>query len=174
MDAEDRQEHTLPPLSSDQNKDFCYNSFMRKGLNYIGVAVVFFCHDGKGKFVMGKRSNKTRDEHGKWDPGGGSVEFGESMDNALKREVKEEYCTEVIESEFLGFRDVHRVDEKGNKTHWMVLDFKVLINKNKVKNGVPQDHTEIGWFTLKNLPSPLHSQFPHFIKKYKDKLGLKA
>jgi len=42
---------------------------------------------------MSKRSNKTRDEHGKWDPGGGSIEFGESIDSALKREVREEYCT---------------------------------------------------------------------------------
>lgn len=143
---------------------------MKKGIGYIGVGVVFFCHDGRGKFLMSKRSVNTRDEHGRWDPGGGGIEFGESIGDALKREIKEEYCTDVIESEFLGFRDVHRVDEKGNKTHWVVLDFKVLVDKNKVKNGAPQDHTEIGWFGLKNLPSPLHSQCPYFLNKYKDKL----
>jgi len=167
MDAEDRQDHTLPPSFSDQNKNFCYNSFMRKGVDHIGIGVVFFCHNGKGKFIMSKRSKKTRDEHGKWDPGGGGMKFGESIDGALKREVKEEYCTNIIESEFLGFRDVHRTDEKGNKTHWIALDFKVFVDENKVRNGEPKAHEEIGWFSLNNLPNPLHSQFPNFIKKYR-------
>ncbi|MCL4418767.1 NUDIX hydrolase [Patescibacteria group bacterium] len=143
---------------------------MRKGVDHIGVGVVFFCHDGNGNILMSKRSKNTRDEHGRWDPGGGSIELGESFEDALKREIKEEYCTEVIESDFLGFRDVHRIDEKGNKTHWVVLDFKVLIDKDKVKNGVPNEHEEIGWFRLDNLPSPVHSQFPIFLKNYKNKL----
>ncbi len=143
---------------------------MRRGIDHIGVGVVFFCHDGNGNFLMSKRSRNTRDEHGRWDPGGGSIELGESVGDALKREIKEEYCTKVIQSDFLGFRDVHRIDEKGNKTHWVVLDFKVLIDKDKVKNGVPNEHEEIGWFKLDNLPSPVHSQFPTFVKNYKHKL----
>lgn len=143
---------------------------MKKGVDYIGVGIVFYCHDGEGNFIMSKRSRNTRDEHGRWDPGGGGIEFGESVDIALKREIKEEYCTNVIKSEFLGFRDVHRVDEKGNKTHWVVFDFKVLVDRKKVKNGVPRQHEEIGWFRLDNLPKPIHSQFPFFIKKYQDKL----
>jgi len=143
---------------------------MKKGVDYIGVGIVFYCHDGNGNFIMSKRSKMTRDEHGRWDPGGGGIEFGESVDDALRREIKEEYCTDVIRSEFLGFRDVHRVDERGNKTHWMVLDFKVLVERKKVKNGVPYQHEEIGWFRLNNLPSPIHSQFPIFSKKYKHKL----
>lgn len=42
-----------------------------KGVDYIGVCVVYFCHDGKGEFVMAKRSSNARDEHGRWDIGGG-------------------------------------------------------------------------------------------------------
>ena len=99
-----------------------------------------------------------------------SALLGEPVEGALEREIKEEYCAEIIQSDFLGFRDVHRIDEKGNKTHWVVLDFKVLIDKDKVKNGVPNEHEEIGWFKLDNLPSPVHSQFPTFVKKYKYKL----
>lgn len=143
---------------------------MRKGVDHIGIGIVFFCHDGSGNFLMCKRSKNTRDEHGRWDPGGGAIEFGEPIEDALRREVREEYCTDVIESEFLGFRDVHRVDEKENKTHWVALDFKVLVDKDKVKNGVPHEHIEIGWFNLGNLPRPTHSQFPTFIKKYIERL----
>ncbi len=145
---------------------------MRQGVDYVGVGVVFFCHDGKGNFVMSKRSKNTRDEHGRWDPGGGGIEFGEKIEDALRREIKEEYCTDVINFDFLGFRDVHRVDEKGNKTHWVILDFKVLIDKNKVKNGVPRQHEAIGWFKLNKLPNPVHSQSPLFIRKYKKALEI--
>ncbi len=143
---------------------------MKKGVDYVGVCVVFYCHDGNGNFILSKRSKKTRDEHGRWDPGGGGLELGESIAKALKREIKEEYGTKVIEEEFLGFRDVHRIDEENNKTHWIALDFKVLVDKEKVKNCVPNEHEAIGWFRLDNLPKPIHSQFPHFIKKYKNKL----
>ncbi|MBI2031368.1 MAG: NUDIX hydrolase [Candidatus Levybacteria bacterium] len=143
---------------------------MERGIDYIGVGIVFYCHDGKGNFIMSKRSKNTRDEHGRWDPGGGGIELGETIDSALTREIKEEYCTDVKSFEFLGFRDVHRINEKGEKTHWMVFDFKVLVDRKKVKNGVPDEHEKIGWFRLDNLPEPAHSQFPFFLKKYKTKL----
>ncbi len=143
---------------------------MKRGIDYIGVCIVFYCHDGKGNFLMSKRSKKCRDEHGRWDPGGGGIELGESVLVALKREIKEEYCTIVLDSEFLWFRDIHRIDEERNKTHWIALDFKVLVDRKKAKNGDPQKHLEIGWFSLDNLPKPIHSQMPVFVKKYRKQL----
>lgn len=143
---------------------------IKKGIDYPAVGIVFFCHDGRGNVLLDKRSNKSRDERGTWDPGGGGVELGESVGDTILRELKEEYCVEPINTEFLGFRDVHRIDEEGNKTHWVMLDFKVLVDREKVRNGVPDKHEEIGWFRLDNLPKPLHSQFPFFLKKYKSVL----
>jgi ADP-ribose pyrophosphatase YjhB (NUDIX family) len=143
---------------------------MKKGVDHIGVCVVFYCHDGRGRFLLSKRTKYARDEHGKWDPGGGGVTFGESIISALKREIKEEYGTNVLDHEFLGYRDVKRVDEKGRKTHWIALDYKVLIDPKKVKNGDPKKHEAVDWFTLDNLPSPIHSQMDKFVKKYESKL----
>ena len=143
---------------------------MKKGVDHLGVCVVFFCHDGKGRFLLTRRTNKARDEHGTWDPGGGGVNFGESVTRTIRREIKEEYCTDVLEIEFLGFRDVHRKDEKGRKTHWIALDHKVRINPKKVKNGDPKKHEKLEWFTFDTLPSPMHSQWPEFVRLYKDKL----
>lgn len=98
------------------------------------------------------------------------IGVGEAVMDTLRREIKEEYCTDIKNLEFLGFRDVHRIDEKGSKTHWIALDFKVLIDRKKVGNGVPDKHTEIKWFKFNDFPKPLHSQFPFFLKKYKEKL----
>lgn len=142
---------------------------MKKGLDYTGVTIVYLCHDGKGNILLNKRSINCRDEHGTWDPGGGGLEFGDTVEDTLKKEIHEEYCTEVLGYEFLGYRDVHR-EHEGKKTHWIALDFKVLIDRNKVKNGEPHKFDFVEWFDLDKLPSPLHSQFPYFLTKYNDKI----
>ncbi|MFA5127203.1 MAG: NUDIX domain-containing protein [Patescibacteria group bacterium] len=142
---------------------------MKKGIDYTGVAIVYFCHDGQGNFLMSKRSKNCRDEHGCWDQGGGGLEFDHDVIETLKKEIKEEYCTDVLAYEFLGYRDVHR-EHGGQRTHWLALDFKVLVDQSKVKNGEPHKFEEIAWFTLDNLPEPLHSQTPNFIKLYREKL----
>ncbi|MFA6077226.1 MAG: NUDIX domain-containing protein [Candidatus Paceibacterota bacterium] len=142
---------------------------MQKGVDYIGISVVYFCHDGNGKVLLAKRSKNARDEQGNWDIGGGGVEFGDTVVNTLKKEIKEEYCADVLDYEFLGYRDVHR-EHNGKKTHWITLDFKVLIDKEKVKNGEPHKFDAVEWFTLENLPTPIHSQLPNFLEKYKDNI----
>ncbi len=142
---------------------------MKKGIDFIGVCVVYFCHDGKGNILFAKRSKEARDEQGAWDIGGGGVEFGDTLENTLKKEIQEEYNAQVLNYEFLGYRDVHRFHE-GKPTHWIALDFKVLIDPTNVRNNEPHKFDDIGWFTMDNLPKPEHSQFPEFLEKYKSKL----
>ena len=142
---------------------------MKKGIDFIGNGIVFFCHDGKGNYLMNKRSKNARDENGKWDVGGGGVEIHDTILGTLKKEILEEFCSEIIKYEFLGYRDVHREND-GIKTHWIALDFKVQIDRSKVKNGEPHKFDEIGWFKLGELPKPLHSQLQYTIDKYKDRL----
>ncbi len=142
---------------------------MTKGYDFTGVSLVFFCHDGHGRFLMAKRKDTCRDEHGCWDPGGGGLEFGEKVEEALRREIFEEYATTAECIEFLGYRDVHR-EHQGHPTHWIALDFKVRVLPELVKNNEPHKHEEIGWFSLNKLPSPVHSQFPTFVEKYGERL----
>lgn len=142
---------------------------MKKGFDYPGVSITYFCHDGEGNFLFHKRGKNCRDEHGCWDCGGGGLKFGEKVEEVLKREVKEEYSTDVLEYEFIAYNDVHRIHDS-KMTHWVALCFKVLVDKKKVKNGEPDKFDEIGWFRLDNLPDNLHSQLPSFLDKYKNKL----
>jgi len=142
---------------------------MKKGIDYTGVTISYFCHDGNNNFLLAKRSKNCRDEHGNWDNGGGGLEFGHTVLDTLKKEIKEEYCVDVLNYEFLGYRDVHRI-HNNQKTHWVSLDFKVLIDRNKVKNGEPHKFDDMKWFRLAKLPKPLHSQLPKALKMYKDKL----
>lgn len=141
----------------------------KKGLDFTGVSVIYFCHDGKGNFIMAKRSKNSRDEQGLWDIGGGGLEFGDTVEETLRNEIREEYCTSVIQHEFLGFRDVHR-EQNGQKSHWIALDFKVLIDPTTVKIGEPHKFDDLHWFTQNNLPEKMHSELPKFFNLYSTKL----
>lgn len=142
---------------------------MKKGVDYPGVTVSYFCHDGKGNFVFNKRSVNCRDEHGRWDNGGGGLDFGDGVEQTLRKEIKEEYGAEVLAHEFLGYREVHR-EQEGKKTHWIALYFKVLVNHGEVSNCEPHKFDAVEWFRLDALPSPLHSQLPLALAEYKERL----
>ncbi len=142
----------------------------KKGLDYTGVCVVFWCHDGQGKYVFAKRSQNSRDERGCWDCGGGALEFNQTVEDALRTEILGEYCTTIRHIEFLGYRDVHREPEPGIKTHWIALDFKVEIDPLLVAIGEPHKLDEIGWFTIDNLPTPLHSTIQEHLRLYRGRL----
>lgn len=144
---------------------------MQTGVDHIGVNVTYFCHDGAGNVVMQKRGAGARDENHRWDIGGGAVEFGQTVTAALYDEVKEEYCADIREYTFLGYRDVHR-DTAGVLTHWLALDFMVRVDPTQVTNGEPHKFEEVAWFPVADMPENVHSQLPHFLALYKDTLGL--
>ncbi len=131
---------------------------LRRGVDHIGVSASFVVHDGAGRVLLQKRGAKARDEQGRWDVGGGAIEFGESIDDAVKREIMEELCVEPVDIQFLTVYDAHR-EHNGDKTHWIAVMHAVEVDPKKVKIGEPHKIDELGWFTSKSLPEPLHSQF---------------
>jgi 8-oxo-dGTP pyrophosphatase MutT (NUDIX family) len=146
-----------------------------KGKSFVGVCTAIFCHDGKGRFFMAKRSRNCRDEHGRWDIGAGGLKQGQTAEENAIREAREEYGATVKKVDFLGYRDVFR-PQGGITTHWVALDFALLVDPQTMKNNEPETFDEVGWFTLDNLPSPLHSQQKIFFGRYKlhlDRLGIR-
>ena len=131
----------------------------RRGIDFIGVGTVALIHDGKGKFLLQKRGPEARDEQGRWDVCGGSIEFSEHFEDTIHREVKEELCADVQEMEFLTVYDAHRELPDGTQTHWVQIIYAVRVDPKQVKIGEPHKISELGWFTSKTLPEPLHSQF---------------
>lgn len=134
------------------------NLYSRRGIDHIGVSACGVIHDGKGKILMMKRGDHARDEQGRWDICGGAIEFGESIDEALRRELLEELCCEAEDIDFLTAYDAHR-EHDNQRTHWIALIHAVKVNPDHVKNGEPHKIAKIGWFGLDSLPSPTHSQF---------------
>jgi ADP-ribose pyrophosphatase YjhB (NUDIX family) len=131
---------------------------LRRGIDFIGITVVFFCHDGNGHLLMHRRSAKCRDEHGCWDVGGGAMELGESFEGAVQREIFEEYCTRPKSLEFIEAKNIIR-QKDGLMTHWIALLFVAELERDQVEIGDPEKMQELGWFSPDALPLPLHSKF---------------
>lgn len=140
---------------------------MKPGEDYPAVTVVFLCHDGQGNYLLQNRQDQ--DEKDLWDCGTGTLDLGCTVVETLKKEVKEEYCTEVIDYQFLGYRDVLR-ENKGKQTHWLALCFKVQVDRDQVAIGEPDRASEINWFKLDKFPASLHSQLQPTIDQFRAKL----
>lgn len=139
---------------------------MKIGHDFIGVTTPFYCTDGKGNILMHKRTEKCRDEHHRWDTGSGKLEFNLSLEQNVLQEVLEEYgCKgEIIGS--LPAHDIFR-EQNGVMTHWIAVPFFVKVDPKQVKNGEPEKITDITWYPIKDLPTPLHSGFDFTYKKFK-------
>lgn len=99
----------------------------QRGFSYIGVSACAVVHDGQGSILMMKRGVNARDEHGVWDITGGAVEFGDTIESTLQRELHEELRTKPLEVKFLTAYDAHR-EYEGKKTHWIALIYAVKVN----------------------------------------------
>lgn len=122
---------------------------MQKGIDYIGVGAGAVIFSREGKVFLAKRGRDARNESGKWEFPGGSVEFNETLEQALVREVMEEYGVEIEVQELLDVVD-HILPAE--KQHWVSPTFIC-----KVKNGTPvirEPHKceAIGWFDLDRMP----------------------
>ena len=89
---------------------------MKRGVDYIGVGVGAILVDALGRVFLAKRGDKAKNERGTWEFPGGSVEFGETLSEALKREMLEEYGIEIEVGDLLDVVD-HILPAEGQ--HWV-------------------------------------------------------
>lgn len=105
------------------------------------VSCVFVCHDGEGRILLARRSSGARDEAGAWDCGAGAIEFGETFEEAVGREVREEYGVDLLEMETIGARNILRNDRQ---SHWIAVIFAVRVDPDLVQIGEPHKFDELG------------------------------
>jgi len=97
----------------------------------------------KGKFLVCKKKGKKYC----FFPGG-HVEFGESAEKALKREIKEELGLNIKECSFIGGSE-HLFTEDRKKHHEINFAFDVKTEKLKIKSR--ENHLEFFLKTKKEL-----------------------
>jgi 8-oxo-dGTP pyrophosphatase MutT (NUDIX family) len=130
----------------------------RRGFSFIGVSAVALVHDGQGRVLLQKRGLQARDERGRWDLCGGAIEFGDTIEDTIHRELQEELCVVPLEMQFLTAYDAHR-RLAGSQSHWVAVVYAVKVDPLSVRIGEPHKIEAIGWYRAATLPTPLHSQF---------------
>ncbi len=118
---------------------------MSPGKDYIGVGCGALIVNEKGETLLIKRKN--RNDIGLWCKPGGTVEFGETVEDAVRREIKEEVGVDIELLEPLGF-----TNQIFPKEHWVAFHYLARIVRGEPKNLEPDKTEEIRWFPLKKLP----------------------
>lgn len=115
----------------------------------------------KGKIFLMK-SHKWRN---KYVIPGGHIEFGEKIEDALKREIKEETGMDIYDIEFICFQEFICGQEYWKKKHFIFLDFVCKTNSTKVK--LNSEGQEFVWVDLKEaLKLPIEPYSRKVIEEY--------
>ena len=125
---------------------------IQPGKHCVGVGCGAFIFDNERNVLLIKRSADAKSEPGTWARPGGAVELGETVEEALSREMIEEVGLEIKNPKIL---DVTTQTPPG--ANWVALGYiaTAVGDPLKATNKEPHKHDDLQWFSLDNLPSPL-------------------
>ena len=131
----------------------------------IGIGAVIICNS---KILLAKRGSEPGKN--KWSIPGGLVELGETVHDAIVREVKEETNLNVEVHSLIDVVDNLEPDEKGKwRYHFVILDFFVRLKGGNLHAG--SDALEIRWVSLNEVEKyNLTKIFREFFERNREKL----
>lgn len=114
---------------------------------------------------MVQRANEPQVDH--WTLPGGKVEVGETVQDALHREVNEECGIQIEIGRLIDVVDYIEKDENSTKFHFTIIDYEATYKAGKIR--ASSDVKDIGWFEREQIPflklPPITRSF--FKKHYK-------
>jgi len=131
----------------------------------VGVGALIICD---GKLLLEKRKNEPG--KGKWSIPGGLVELGESVQQTVIREVKEETGLDVESPEHVDVVDNVDRDERGGiKYHFVIIDYFVKLKGGKLE--AASDAEELRWVAFNEVEKyDLTKTFREFVERNRDRL----
>jgi ADP-ribose pyrophosphatase YjhB (NUDIX family) len=120
--------------------------------------------DSKGRVLFIRRA-----DNGKWGLPAGSPELGESMENCISREVKEETSLDVLSFDCFGFASNPNVESHTYPNGDEIQNFTLLIFSKQWtgKAAINDDEcTDVQFFNLNDMP-PMESLQQHEIASIK-------
>ena len=115
---------------------------MKKGLPRIQQVSIkgFLCRDKKVLLLKTPENDKN---DGTWELPGGRMDFGESVEQAFSREMKEELGFEkAVMGKLLNSWSFMSVRE-GIDYHFIIFDFEIYSDESKIK--LSDEHDEYRW-----------------------------
>ena len=144
---------------------------MRRGIDYIGVGVGAIIVNRDGRLFLAQRGPQAKNERGLWEFPGGSVEFGERLIDALKREIREEYGIEIEVRDLLNVAD-HILPDEGQ--HWVSPSYVCVITAGEPQINEPGKCSAIGWFEPIAVPPDLTVVTRVDLQHYLERININA
>jgi 8-oxo-dGTP diphosphatase len=131
----------------------------------VGVGAVIICN---GKILLEKR--KSEPGRGKWTIPGGLVELGESAEQTVMREVKEETNLKVEEPKLIDVVNSITMDEDGEiKYHFVIVDYFLKLKSGTLK--AADDAAELRWVKFSEVENyDLTKSFREFFQRNRKEL----
>ena len=144
---------------------------MKRGIDYIGVGVGAIIVNKEGQIFLARRGPKAKNERGLWEFPGGSVEFGETLSQALQREIQEEYGVEISVGELVDVVD-HILPQEHQ--HWISPTYICEIKSGQPTIREPEKCTDIEWFDVNRIPGELTQVTRTNLEHYRQIIKRKA
>jgi 8-oxo-dGTP pyrophosphatase MutT (NUDIX family) len=128
------------------------------------VGALFIRPDGK--VLLGLRALTKKSWPGHWDTIGGRVEDGESLEEALVREAREEVGVTPIEFRLVATVRERRPDLYGDALHHV---YAVTRWQSGEPANVCDEHTELRWFGIGDmlqLTNIVDADYPRFARQF--------
>jgi len=131
----------------------------------VGVGAVIL---DEGKILLEKRKNAPG--KGKWSIPGGLVDLGESIEQAVIREVKEETGLDVYEPRLVDVVNYVSLGEQGAvRYHFVIVDYLVTVKEGKPK--AASDAEALKWVPFNEVEEyDLTKSFRRFFQRNRQKL----
>lgn len=140
---------------------------MKRGVDYIGVGVGALIVNERGQLFFAQRGPSAKNERGLWEFPGGAVEFGETLTQALQREMGEEYGIEIEVGALLDVVD-HILPEEGQ--HWVSPTYLCRIRTGQPRIREAEKCSQIGWFDVDQPPGRLTRITSENLEHYRQKM----
>lgn len=112
---------------------------MTENVPRVAVGAIIFKDDN---VLLVKRRNPPA--QGLWAIPGGKVRWGETLEQALKREIREETGLEIAIERLVKIVEFLPDRQSNNAYHYIILDFLARVTHGEMKAG--DDALQIGWF----------------------------
>ncbi len=140
-----------------------YISEMRKFVGHapiMAVAAMGILYNEEKGLLLEKRTDT-----GEWCTPGGAIELGESLEDALKREIKEETNLNIANPKLFDIKaNVHMVYPNKDEVYYTDIVYEINEFDGDLKSD--SESTELKFFKLDNLPKNIMPTQSGYIERF--------
>jgi len=145
-----------------------YISELRKYVGHkplmVTAAMCIIYNESENKMLLEKRT-----DNGMWCVPGGAIEPGETLEEALRREVKEETSLDIFNPRLFDVRaNVHMVYPNQDEVYYTDVVYVITEYEGELKPD--EESKELRWVSLNELPKIMPTQ-EYYIEKFLKERG---